>query len=66
MHLLNRVTVFTRATCIHASPPFYWRVDTDPVSTTPSITNCLNIQKFTGTPEDAWLQMENPTSIEHV
>jgi len=32
--------------------PFYWRMETHLVSKTQSLTKCLNIQKFTGTPKD--------------
>jgi hypothetical protein len=39
-------------TCIDASLPFYWRMETYPVSTTQSMTKCLSIQKFTGIPKD--------------
>ena len=49
MHLLHRVGCVYR---VDASLPFYWRMETRLASKTQSITKCLNIQKFTGTPKD--------------
>jgi len=48
----TELAVSTMVTCVDASLPFYWRMETHPVSKTQSITQCLNTQKFTDTPKD--------------